>query len=294
MARPNKNGKSDEKWTRPSISHQSTPGDMERKFRVDLGAINPLLCLTDTALRRMEREIASQGDPKKFLHTAVMAYHPRLYTDHLNFQDACRLMYIAHVALIISRLDHLCDQLQRHQLVWPKVRELAQGDFVRKTLYLLLQSRTSDTIKQPMSPSVIDAHLEPVALSLMDYYRYIRNIQLHGQNIVRDSEDDSLPKKANNLNLEQIRAKFGSVPSNSDSVAFIDVILCSKAAQSIAKGLCRAMIDMAKELSPELKRRFGNVPAERRRHAAAAFLRQEFLLDDREVNGLLFEMSWLA
>ena len=295
MSKRHSNVKADrvKQWKRPSIASTPTPGTLERSFRKDLGQVNPHLALADTAMRRLGAEMSQAADAKSFLRMAVKSHHSRLYTDHLNFKIASALLYLSQIALIISRLDYLCDQLQQHPLVYPKSREIALGDFVRRTLFILLQSRSKDSIAQPLAAEIISLHIDSDGLSLLDYYRRIRNMQLHSYSILFEKSSPGI-RQLGDLDLNPASITPSTTPSQPCDINFNDVILCSKAAQNVARGLCCAMIDPTTELPSELIWRFGNLSPVRRNHAALGFLSQEFLLDEAAAKAILSSMSWLA
>jgi hypothetical protein len=278
-------------WSPPlaTLPPDERPGAIERRFRQAIGAVNPSLVLLDTALRDFEEARASSPDGVEFLRARARARGHRLFGDRLSLPRARQLLFAAELGLLLSELDALCTQLRRHQAVNPAARDQkGKGDYVRRTVLVLLQSRVDEELSSPIEDEWLHSCISPVSIAIFDYYRSIRNTELHAL------RHDELGANFAKIDLTACRAEYGEVPSAPARVRFKDIVLASKVIQSIARSLCRAIFDPQRDLKAELVKRFGALSAERRRNGARAALAQDYLLDDTAIDVLLDELAWEA
>lgn len=199
-----------------------------------------------------------------------------------------RLAYTSQIALLLSRLEQLCKVLRKHCLIDTRLSKLMEGDFLRRTLWLVAVSRKGDKLPTPIQDADAFLYVDPLDIAVFDYYRIMRNTELHA---VVDA-DGNLTEVYSKIDLKRCKPELGHVPILRGEVNFSDVLVVSKNCQRIALSLCRSIVDPKRDILPELKRRFGNHSADRRRNAAKSLLTQSYLLDIADAEVILFDLAW--
>jgi hypothetical protein len=248
-----------------SLQPGNTPAALHRSFEEELGYINSHLCIADVALRDLEA--AARANQDLLRQRARANGHRRLNTTYLQVDSALELSYISQIALLLGRMDHLCGRLQSHPLVNRTLKGSAKGDYLRKALWVILQSQSVYSgyqFQTPLDDACLNLHLPEVERLSLDRFRELRNAQFHPT-----TSRDALTR-----------------------TRFSEVLECSKALQSISMHLCRTLGGPPEVLAHMISKRFGYLSNGRRRHAARATLEQEYLLDGPGVNEVLFNLAW--
>lgn len=243
------------------LKTRETPGSIYRRFENDLGYINTHLCIADAALRDFAASSRSTPD---FVRNRVRANgHGRLNVGVLTIDAMLELSYSSHIALLLGRVASLCSSLRQHPLVNRSLSQHAQGDYVRRALWVVVQSQGEKPIPTPIEDALIHTYLAQGVLSEFDRLREARNAQLH------------------------------AVLSNRSSpTRFGEVLASSKVSQQLCRRLCRALSGPPSAIAGALEKRFGGLKSSRRRNAARAAAEQEYLLDSADVEGILSDLAW--
>jgi hypothetical protein len=269
-----------------------------RKFKKELGKVNIHLCLIDAAIQDLALGYEQSQDNIAFLRERTRKHgHRRLGTDNLNLKFAMRLAYISQVAFLLSNLEQLCRELQKHSLINNQFKDSLKGDFLRRTLWIIAVSRKGVKLSSPIENDEAFHYVDSLDLAVYDYYRTMRNIALHSVSGSTTTDsigniDGSLDKIYSEIDLSRCKSDLGYVPTLNGEVTFNDVLVVSKMCQRTARSLCRSIVDPNRDILPELRRRLGNHKADRRRHAAKAVLSQTFLLDVADIEGILTDLAW--
>ncbi len=144
--------------------------------------------------------------------------------------------------------------------------------------------------KKPVGDEGFNALLDPATVSVIDYYRKLRNRNLHGDTDVEDDSDDCGYAE---LKQEAIRNKYKHSPAAPGQIDFRDVLLFSLAWQSAARSLCAALATETFLLG-HVRKRFGNLPKDLRQKAVTRYLREKFLVDTNDSNHLLSRLKWAS
>lgn len=281
-----------------TLRQEQLPVDIFRRFKKELGEVNTHLCLVDAAIQDFVLGHKQALDKSAFLLQRTRKHgHRRLATEKLDLLFAVRLAYISQIALLLSKLEQLCRVIRKHALINIQFAELAGGDFLRRTLWLVAVSRTSVKLPTPIDNAVAFDYLDSLDLFVFDYYRTMRNLELHSVSgaAKKDPKADakgSLDKIYSEIDLSRCRSELGYAPTLNGEITFNDVLVVSKMCQRIARSLCRSIVDTQRDILPELRRRFGNQTPDRRRYAAKAVLFQTFLLDIADIEGILYDLAW--
>jgi hypothetical protein len=147
---------------------------------------------------------------------------------------------------------------------------------------MLPEKRTVAAVKE----EAIAVQLLP-AFAVVNYYRIVRNEELQAAGEVERTSVDVISA----LPVGGIRAQFKIVPQRMGKLSSEDALLCSKAWQGVAKWLCRHMISDT-DGQAIVKKRFGNLDAERRKIAAQKFMQLDFLYSQTEINTIIAEYKW--
>ena len=249
----------------PEIKPSEFPAALFRSFERELGRFNIQLCVADAALQDFAIRVSTS--PNILKDRVRRSGHHNLNTAELRVDLALDFSYISHISLLLSRMEQLCQSLRRHPYVNRDLNSSAQGDFLRRTLWVILQSRSDTKIETPLDTGVLDEHLLPSNVTRFYAYRKLRNDLFHAGESAT------------------------AAPSTSLHPRFADVLQCSKSLQSLARALCRALIDKPR-LIRILERRFRALAPARRRNAAISALTQEYLLDATEAQAVLLEIAW--
>lgn len=271
----------------PELPKDQLPLEMFRNFKRELGEINSHLCLVDAALQDFALSHVQSLDGPAFLHRQTLAHgHRRLVTDNLDLKLSLRLAYTSQIALLLSRLEQLCKVIQKHGLINPKLKELMEGDFLRRTIWLIASSRDGEKVTIPLPEEVAFRYISPLDLAVFDFYRKMRNAELHA------AIGSDLTEFHSKINLEHCRLELGHVPTPQSDLSFKDVLVVSKSCQRIGHSVCRAVVDPKRDIIPELKRRFGSHSVDRRQNAARSLMLQTYLLDVAEIGVILSDLAW--
>ncbi len=274
---------------------QFRPSEIERNFRSILGRLSPHLCLLDVAAENFALQMRQTKHAEPFLRQQAKHFgHTRLYTAHLQFSTAQRFMHLSHIAYIFSCGDALCRQLRSHPYIKARMDPgvAPKGDFLRKTLYLLLQASSPKKGRtNPVSDSELTNVLGNASFSLVDYYRLVRNDELHAAEENGETTSDT---RFGDLPMREIQKQYGISPRRPSEIQFDDVLLCSRAWQDISRRLCSQIFGVEDYIVPALRKRVGNDCGARRENGARALLRQEFLLEEVLIDDILSNLGWLA
>jgi hypothetical protein len=94
------------------LSPQDYPATLFREFEYDLGQINIHVCAADAALREYTARVL---ETPAFLRLSVQRWgHRHLNPNELNINRMLDLSYASHIALLLSRMDQLCQRVRRH------------------------------------------------------------------------------------------------------------------------------------------------------------------------------------
>lgn len=255
-------------------------------FRRELGDINPLVCLMDVAMSSFSLKIDNNHNKSKFLKKEVAKHgHVGLYTDHLNFADSRHVGYIAMLALIQSKADSFCAKIQNHECLNQEYKSQAKGDFLRKTIFVIIKSSYPNLApSNPVVENDFDFIIDNNDISLVDYYRSIRNEELH--NSLLSKRNDSLIKLYERIDLDKTHKNFKILPKHPELIDIKDVILFSKAWQKLAKDFAKSFINFDIHVIDYLRKKFGNLKQSRRDNAVKQFLQREFLFEEPEITNL--------
>jgi hypothetical protein len=244
------------------LERPQLPSVLLADLRKDLGRINAQLCVADVAL--LEFADLIRRDPAVLRESVRRRNHYNLAISTLDIASTLNLSYASHIALLLSRADQLCQRLRQHPTVDPSLRGAAEGDFMRKTAWLIVASYDT-SVPCPIPDVILHQHVRKGVVLRFDDFRTGRNEQMHG-------------------------AAGGSAFAR--PLSFADVLQCSKTIQDIARDLCRALSGPIDIISESMRIRFRMLPKNRRRAAAAAALSQNFLLDCLEVEQVLSDLAW--
>lgn len=274
------------------------PRKMLDRFLKDLGRVNPALSILDTAMARFSEQAQQHADPTAFLRaTSARAGHPKLMVSPTILPQATRLLHLTHVAYIVGRADAFCDELRRHPMIVSGPAP-TKGDFLRKAVYCIHRTAWPvGALSDPPSDQQITHHMPPFISPILDYYRVIRNEELHDDGAGSGSGGsvklyNEHFKSEESKIRQQVHTAFGASPSSPDQINSKDVLLFSRAWQVAARALCRTMFNADSHLKPLLQGRFGNLSPERRINGARGLLKQEFLLEEHQVGELLSDLGW--
>lgn len=249
-------------------SQAPKPGELFRKFKRELGLINVQLCVVDAALCEYgERVTTSAALAKSVQYNG----HYRLNPSQLNMDRALDLGYLSMVALLLSRMDQLCRVVRNHSVLDQNLRNKQKGDYLRKTVRLVLECRHNANPTNPIDNATLESCIGTSQRTIFDKYLDMRNAELHAL-------EGIIPVHADGTNVLDLR--------------FRNILECSKALQSIAEKLCHSLSGPPLSLIPDMRIRFGEQLGERRRNATKCALEQDYLLDGREVEMVLHDMGW--
>lgn len=271
------------------------PGQMEREFRLALGKHNVHLNMLDMVTQSFAAILAEQPDESTYIRDCAkkMGFHS-LYPN-TSFASAHSYLLYSHIAYVISAGDMLCKRIRSTDSMRALKRgdaaifkELDEGDFVTRTVALIVlammppEKRTVAAVKEEAKT----VQLLP-AFALVNYYRIVRNEELHAAGEAERTAADVLSA----LPVEDIRAQFKTVPQQMGKLSSEDALLCSKAWQSVAKWLCRHMLSDT-DGQAIVKKRFGNLDRERRTIAAQKFMQLDLLYSQAEIDATMTGFQW--
>lgn len=271
------------------------PGRLEMEFRRSLGRHNLHLNMLDVSAQTFADTLSKQPSEARYIRDCAkkLGFHS-LYPD-ASFASARTYLVYSHIAYVFSAGDMLCDRIRSTGPMKALKKgntalfnEIDKGDFVRKTLALIVLATMSP---ERRDADAVIAQVEQIqtieSFALVNYYRLIRNEELHAA-----GEPDRRTAAARDaLPIEQIKARYVTMPAPAGQLSSRDALLCSKAWQSVAKWLCRYMLNDA-EGQAIIKERFGRLEAQRRDAAARKFMKLELLYSQDDIDATLSALRW--
>lgn len=281
------------------MSRQTTidplPGHLEREFRLALGKHNVHLNMLDMVAQSFAITLSKQPDQSAYIRACAkqMGFHS-LYPN-TSFANAHRYLLYSHIAYVMSAGDMLCKRIRSTNSMKALkssnaeiYKELDEGDFVTKTVVLAVLAQMSSEKRTVTAIKEEAKRIQALpAFSLVNYYRLVRNEELHAAGDTERKATDLLTA----LPAEDIIAQFKTMPQPISKISSQDALLCSKAWQSVAKWLCRRMVSDV-EGEAILKKRFGNLDVDRRKIAAQRFMQLDLLYSQSEIDGTIIELKW--
>ena len=137
----------------------------------------------------------------------------------------------------------------------------------------------------------VSSILSDTSISLADYYRLIRNTELHAS--TPEEKVTSPQEFYKTLPIEKIESEYKRKPSVFNQLTFDDVLLCSMALQNIVKALSSGLLSN-EMIATLLQKSFGNLDKNRRINAATEFCRQDLLLEQFQIKEVFESLGWLA
>lgn len=266
-----------------------SPRHLETEFRKELGSISPYLSIIDVACK----ELLSENDKNKIQHIVRRNGNGKLDISNLVLGKTFFFTALSHLAFIHSRAEQFCKDFREYQKSICNDRSspnLEGLDMLRKVIFYLHTSRMKkDEIPESLQTRDYERYAGSLELKLFDYFRVLRNLELHGGSTL---SFDSYP--FNPSELAEIKNNFGFSPSRPSEISIEDVILYSKVWQKIAVNLCGNLSDI-NEVVQQLCKKYKVHSAKRRDHAITNKLRSEYLLDATEINILRNRTNgWVA
>lgn len=272
------------------------PGKLEMEFRRSLGRHNLHLNMLEISAQTFADTISKQPSEASFIRNCAkkLGFHS-LYPD-ASFASARTYLAFSHIAYVFSAGDTLCERIRSTSSMKALknndaalFNEIDKGDFVKKTLALTVvasmcpKSRDAEAVKaQVVSIQTLGG------FALVNYYRLIRNEELHAAG----ESDPRIAAAWDALPEARIKAQYGTMPTApTGELTASDGLLCSKAWQSVAKWLCRHMVNEI-EGQATIKERFGRLKAQRRDAAARKFLKLELLYSEEDIESTMSDIRW--
>lgn len=271
------------------------PGKLEKDFRCALGRHNMHLNMLEVSAQTFAHTLALQPNEAVYIRECAkkLGFHS-LHPDAL-FASARSYLIYSHIAYVFSAGDMLCDAIRKTESMKNIKREdkdlfnaLDTGDFIKKTIALTVALMTIPENRKLETINAEVTRIQGMApFALVDYYRLIRNEELHttGQVNVRLAANfDALP-------ADEIKEQFGRMPNLPGSLSTDDALLCSKAWQSVAKWLCRHMLSDT-DARAMIEKRFGALGITRRKKAAKRYMELELLYSKIEIDDTIGALRW--
>jgi len=259
------------------------PGRIESQFRQELGAINPYLCLVDSAVEFFLEETEAKSNKAKFLRVISGKYgHHHLYTEHLRINDLRKFVYLTHIALINSKAEAACKRIQKIKMMLDESKNIAKGNFLKKTIAIVHSSKKGNpNLAKNVEDKILEDYVGETELRVINYFTTIRNNEFHS------SEDKSLNKLLeiyNSIDQDLLRKAYKSKLNKPEEINSKDILLLSKIWQKSIKAICRKCLDMEK-VYEELKSLYKGISKEeRRKNKIIQSLKQDFLQTDEDIS----------
>ena len=273
------------------------PGEIENAFRKNLGRHNLHLNLLEIAIRSFEEAVRENGDEPGYVRkqAKMFGFHS-LHPEAVTLKAAHSNLIASHIAYITSAGDLMCQTVRsnphiktlkgQYQVLF---NQIDKGDFVRKTVALaVFASSSHEERKLERIKARVGQVSQMPCFALVDYYRLIRNDELHAAGKVDADSEDAIRLP----DMSVIGNAYGFKPKTSKELTAADALVCSKAWQGVATWLCRNMLNEADHHMPELKRRFGHLAGERRKTGARNFMMQAFLFSKEDAARMLESLGW--
>lgn len=139
----------------------------------------------------------------------------------------------------------------------------------------------------PRDNTIFIDYIGEVDLKIVDYYRKIRNAEIHGGLEEKWEENDNLTELCKN----KIEEVYDFRPSEFNDLTSEDVILYSIALQKIAKKLCSKLTGI-EYLKSEVLPQLLNNKSNRRNTSITNHLREVYLQSDDIIDRLKSEVAW--
>lgn len=271
-----------------------TPASIERKFRKYLGAVNPYLVLIEIATKefKLKKETSIKDVAEKHGHY-------NLHYNHLSLDKLDMFVHLSHLAFIGSRNDLLCEDIINFcSMESFNFNKLGRMDALRKMVSCIhiFNSIDKEHEKQniklslnsnPRDNTIFIDYIGEVDLKIVDYYRKIRNAEIHGGLEEKWEENDNLTELCKN----KIEEVYDFRPSEFNDLTSEDVILYSIALQKIAKKLCSKLTGI-EYLKSEVLPQLLNNKSNRRNTSITNHLREVYLQSDDIIDRLKSEVAW--
>lgn len=262
------------------------PGRIESQFRHELGAINPYLCLVDSAVEFFLEETEAKPDRAKFLQIIAGKYgHHHLYTEHLGMNDLRKFVHLAHIALINSKAEAACQRIQQIKIMLKESKNIARGDFLRKTIAIIYSSKKGDyKLAENVEHETFENYVGKTELEIIDYFRIIRNTEFHS---LKDKKLNTLLEIYNSTDQDFLKKEYKSKLNKPEEITSKDVLLLSKVWQKSIKKICKKCLNM-ETVYGELQSTYKGISNdERRKNKIIQSLKQDFLQTDEEISTIM-------
>lgn len=273
------------------------PGQIESKFRRKLGRHNLCLNLLQIATRSLEKDARESGSEALYVREKAKEYgFHSLHPEAVSIKSAKSSLFASHIAFIMSSGDVMCKEVRSSPYIKRLKSEYTNlyysintGDFIKKTVSLVVMaSLPPNSRAHQIITERTGAVLKKPCFALADYYRLLRNDELHAEGAIESDFEGASRKPDTSL----IGNAYGFQDKSSIGLTSEDALICSKAWQDIAKWLCRNMFNEEEQQIPELKRRFANLQGPRRTTGARNFMEQAFLFSAVESEAMLATLGW--
>ena len=259
------------------------PRRIESQFRHELGAINPYLCLVDSAVEFFLEETEGKPDKAKFLRIIAEKYgHHHLYTERLDTNALRKFVHLAHIALINSKAEAACKRIQKIKMMLNEAKNIAEGDFLRKTIAIVYSSKKEDyRLAKNVEHKIFEDYIGKTELEIIDYFRIIRNTEFHSS---KDGSLNKLLEIYNSTDQNLLEKVYKSRLNKPEEINSKDVLLLSKVWQESIKKICGKCLNMEK-VYEELKSLYKGISNDKRRkNKIMQSLKQDFLQTDEEIS----------
>lgn len=266
---------------------EKPPRCLETDFRNALGEVSPYFSLVDIATK----ELLKKNDRDALIVLSKKHDYKRLSLDNSILEKAHSFVYLSYLAFIHSKSEKFLEDFIKYEkkLYSDASSDNFDGlDTLRRAISRLHRQKTSRLITTNDDKTYAQ-YAGDIELKIIDYYRKIRNCTLHG-NTSEANEFETLSEK----HLEKIKEKYGYSPRKVSELTIKDVILYSKAWQSVAVSLCRKLVDIDSIVEKLCRAYAGHKPS-RRDNAISKKLLNDYLQDQQEINRLRQQTNdWLA
>lgn len=266
------------------VEKSERPGIIERQFRHELGAINPYLCLVDSAVEFFLEETEAKSDKAKFLRIIAGKYgHHHLYTEHLCINDLRKFVYLAHIALINSKAEAACKRIQKIKMMLKESKNSLTGDCLRKTITIVYFSKEGHhELEKKVEDKIAEDYVGKTEFRVIDYFRLIRNNEFHPSK--KDENLNNILKIYNSIDQDFLRKVYQSKLNKPEEINSKDVLLLSKVWQKSIKEICRKCLNMEKVYEELKLQHKGISKEERRKNKIIQSLKQDFLQTDEDIS----------
>lgn len=274
------------------IKEFDKPGEIERKFRHDMGRINPYLSLVDTAVSSLLDQSGDSSntiDRAKFLRKVANQYgHTRLYPEHLDLENLKKFVHLSHIAFINSQGESFCKKVQKMPVMLKEARNIAKGDFLRKTLAIVDASKQGDgNIAETVEESLFVNYIGELQLKVIDYFRLVRNTQFHHSD---NKQMDNVSMAFKLIDQDLLKKEYGFALSKPEEIKFEDVLVLSKTWQTTVKRICQKCINLKRDVYDALRSSCKGLDEDRCRNKIIQKLKRDYLQDDVQISTILTDM----